>query len=278
MGRWRAIGGLGLTLIAGGALAAPRPAMAAWTACQIVHGVLVVPARAAGLTGPFILDTATPVSVLDATQATLAGLEAGEAAVALQFAGQRWASLRVSVAPLDARTYDQPTPITGVLGADVLAKWVLEVSPEPCRLRLTRRSAWRGRTLAMLPVERRDGVPYVTGGVSDGERSRRGLMRVATGADLAVRLGPDAARVEGAPPAAEAPTAPLRAISLGGLLVENPTGAIADAASPGVLGEIGEPIWSRYGFSLDLGRGQLVLFEPLTKRTRRSGSGGSQDR
>ena len=278
MGPGRAIAGVGLALIAGGALAAPRPAEPAWTACQVVHGVLVVPARAAGLTGPFILDTATPVSVLDATQATLAGLEAGDANVDLRFAGRRWPTLRLSVAPLDARTFAMPTPITGVLGADLLDGWVLEVTPDPCRLRLSRRPAWRGRALAALPIERRDGVPYVMAGVSDGEHARRGPMRVATGADLAVRLGPDTARVEGATAAAKSPTAPLRAISLGGLLVENPTGAIADAASPGVLGEIGEPVWSRQGFSLDLGRGRLVLFQPPTKRTRRSGFGGSMDR
>jgi hypothetical protein len=110
--------------------------------------------------------------------------------------------------------------------------------------------------------------------VSDGERSKRGLMRVATGADLALRLGTDSARLEGAPPDAKGLTAPLRAISLGDLLVENPRGAIAADVSPGVLGEIGEPVWSRYGFALDLRRDRLTLFAPSQEKARRSGSGG----
>lgn len=265
MRRWRVLCGLGLTVIAGHAEAARRTTEAAWTTCQFTHGVLVVTAQVGGLTGPFILDTATATSVLDATQASLAGLAAGEVRAPVRFAGRRWPALRVTVAALDARTRAMPTPVTGILGADILDDRVLEVRPEPCRLRLTARPARQGPTLAVLPIERRGGLAYVLASVSDGEQAKRGLMRVATGTDLALLLAPDAARLEGASAGAQGLTASLRAISLGDLLIENPRGALASAASPGVLGEIGEPVWSRYGFVLDLRRGRLTLFTPTNR-------------
>jgi hypothetical protein len=40
---------------------------------------------------------------------------------------------------------------------------------------------------------------------------------------------------------------------------------VAKDAQAGVLGEIGEPVWARYGFQLDLKRGVLSLFAPDTK-------------
>jgi len=268
--------GLGLAALAGQALAAPAPPV--WTGCQIEHGVLVVPAKVAGLAGQFILDTGTAQSALDATEASLAGIEAGEAGVPVRMGGRRWASARMTIAALDGRTRALPTPIAGVLGADLLGGLVLTVQPDPCRFRLSGRPAHERRPLAILPVERLGGAPYVLAGVSDGERSRRGPMRVSTGADLAVRLSPDAARLEGAPPGAGDLAAPLRALSLGEVVVEAPQAAIAAEDQPGALGEIGEPVWSRYGFSLDLRQGRLILFQVETKETRRRRSGGSQDR
>jgi hypothetical protein len=273
MRRRRALAGLALAALAGPALAAQGPS--AWTACQVVHGVLVVPARAAGLTGVFVLDAATPTSAIDATQASQAGLDVGEAAVPLQFGGRRWARVRMSIAPLDDRTRTLPTPITGILGADVLDRRVLEVWPEPCRFRLSRRPAPAGQALAVLPIVRRGGLPHVLAGVSDGASARRGLMRIATGEAMDARLSPDAARVEGAARGAKDPSAPLRALSLGEVLVEDPQGAIQANAAPGVLGTIGEPVWARYGFRLDLRRDRLTLFAPQTKKTRRGSPGGS---
>jgi hypothetical protein len=255
--------GLGLAALASHALSAPRPGD--WTACFVTHGVLLVPAQMAGLTGLFILDTGTAESVLDATQASLAGLDAGEAKTPLRFGGRYWATVAVSVAALDARTRTQPTPITGVVGADVLRGLVLEVRPDPCRFRLTARALGEAGQLARLRVTARDGVPYVVAGLSDGEKTKRGLMRVSTGAELAVRLNPGEARLAGARGGSMGPVAPLRALSLGDVLVENPEGEIAGAADGAALGEIGEPIWSAYGFQLDLGRGRLTLFSPPRK-------------
>ena len=262
MGRCGAVAVAGLALLAGPAMAAP----ADWTACRISQGVLVVPAQAAGLTGQFVLDTGTARSVLDATQASLASLDpdATAATVVVRLAGRRLAHIDVAIAALDARTFIQPTPITGVLGADVLAGQVLEVEPAPCRFRIGARGTLSGPVLARLPVRMMEGAPYVTASVSDGARAKTGAMRVATGMGP-VSLDPAAARMEGAPAGASDLSAPLRALSLGPLLVEGPDAAVAKDAQPGVLGEIGEPVWARYGFQLDLKRGVLTLFAPQTK-------------
>lgn len=261
-----------MALLAGRATAAPTD----WTACRISQGVLVVPAQAAGLTGQFVLDTGTPRSVLDATQASLANLDsdATEARVAVRVAGRRLAHVDMAISALDARTYLQPTPITGVLGADVLAGQVLEVEPAPCRFRIGARRTLTGPVLARLPVRMIEGAPYVVAGVSDGSKARTGAMRVATGVGP-VSLDPAAARMAGAPAGGGGELiAPLRALSLGPLLVEGPDAAVAKDARPGVLGEIGEPVWARYGFQLDLRRGVLTLFAPQTKEPAGSGPAG----
>lgn len=264
--RRRVLAGLAAAMVGGPACAAP-----AWTACRVEHGVLVVPARAAGLTGAFILDTAAPRSLLDATQASLAGIDGEVASAPVDLAGHRLAKVEMAVAALDARTRSQPTPITGVLGADVLAGLVLEVRPGPCRFRLTTRAA-PVRPLASLPVELRGGAPYVQAGVSDGARAELGRFRVATGSPAAVRLNDGLARIEGA---SKAVSAPLRALSVGEVLVENPAAEVAPEADPGVAGEIGEPVWAAHGFQLDLRRQRLVLFDPAQQKTRRKRSGGS---
>jgi hypothetical protein len=263
--------GVGLAISAGQALAAPTD----WTACRISQGVLVVPAQAAGLTGAFVLDTATSRSVLDSTQASLASFDpaAVSADAPVRVAGLRLAHVEMSIAALDARTSIQPTPITGVLGADVLAGRVLEVEPDPCRFRIGARGRLDGRVLARLPMRMIDGAPYVPAKVSDGAHSVAGAMRVATGMGP-VSLDPAAARMEGAPAGASGLTAPLRALSLGPLLVEGSDAAVASDSHPGVLGEIGEPVWARYGFQLDLKRGVLTLFKPQTKEPARLAPAG----
>ena len=257
MGRWPILASVVAAALAGPAQAAEP----GWTACRIAQGVLVVPAQAAGLTGAFVLDTAAARSTLDATQASLAGLDGEGAMVPVRLADRRLTHLDMAIAALDARTGNQPTRITGVLGVDVLKGRVLEVEPDPCRFRLTARAA--RRALASLPLDLIGGVPYVRAGVSDGASARLGGFRVATGGAPAVRLSPAVARLEGAPAGSAGVTAPLRALSLGGLLIEQPLAAIAAEAEAGVSGDIGEPVWATYGLSLDLRRRRLTLYAPL---------------
>jgi hypothetical protein len=254
--RWIVPLALGLTASAGPAAAH------GWSACLIRQGMLLVPARAAGLTGLFVLDAAAPRSQVDATQASLAGLEGPTAVVVAALAGVRRADLPVDILPLDARTRTAPVPVTGVLGLDVLKGRVLEVRPDPCRFRLSRRAPAPARPLARLRLVWRDGIPLVPAAASDGLRAAAGLFAIGTGLPVGVQMSPTAARMEGAPPGAKALTAPLRALSLGDLLVENPLAAVADPPTPGALGAIGEPVWTRYALTLDLVRNRLTLSKP----------------
>lgn len=257
--------------LAAAALAGPAAAAEGWTACRIQDGALIVPAKAAGLTGDFILDTGTAQSVIDATQATLAGIETDHAQAPLRVAGRSVPAVDFAVAALDARTRRQATPITGVLGEDVLAGLVLEVIPAPCRLRLASR-ADRFTPLASLPVEVQDGVPIVSASASDGAVTLGGHFRVSTGVDVGVRLNPSLAHADGVP--AEGEVATLRGLSLGGRLVEAPSAAVAAQDLAGADGEIGEPVWSAWGLVLDLKRNRLVLFDPTQQKARRIVSGG----
>jgi hypothetical protein len=269
MRRWRAFAGWGLAALTAPAAAHARPA--GWMACEVEAGVLVAPAaRLGGLVGPFIIDVGQAQSQLDATQASLAGLAAGTARARLRL-GALTRDLDVSVAPLDERTRLFATPITGVLGADAFSGEVLDVQPDPCRMRISRAPPPAGRPLASLAIVSRGGVPHVLAGVSDGLTSERGLFRIATGGDLAVRLDPGGAGIEADGASAHPATvAPLRALSIGAMLVENPRAGLAAASEPGAMGEIGEPLWSRYGFRLDFRSARLTLYPPA-KKARRSG-------
>src|SRR5262249_41748648 len=162
------------------------------------------------------------------------------------FAGLRRPDLDVDIRPLDERTRTEPVPVTGVLGADLLAGQVLEVRPDPCRFRLSARASAPERPLAPLPLGPSHRVPLIRPSVSDGPRAKAGLFAVGLGVSVGAQLGSAHARMEGAPPGADNPTAPLRALSLGGLLVEDPIAAIADPPAPGAVGAIGEPVWARY--------------------------------
>jgi hypothetical protein len=253
-----------------GALALAMPASAGEVACRIERGVLVVSAQAAGLTGAFVLDAGAAQSVLDWTQMTEASIDARHTTAIVRFAGEQ-RTIPMAIDALDARTRTQPTPITGVLGADMLEGRVLTVWPAPCRVRLDL-AAPPVRALAILPVERRGGAVYVQAGVSDGASSRLGAFRVATGEALPVRVSARIARAEGGAKGAKDPTGPLRALSLGGRLIENPQAGL-DVATDGE-GAIGEAVWAGYGLQLDLKHNRLVLFDPTQQKARRRVSGG----
>ena len=246
------------------------PASAGEVACRIERGVLVVPAQAAGLTGAFVLDAGAAQTVLDWTQMTEASIDARRTIAIVRFAGER-RTIPMAIDALDARTRTQPTPITGVLGADMLDGQVLTVWPEPCRVRLdlaAPRRAGRGHP-AGRAARRRCSGPR---GVSDGASAQLGQFRVATGEALPVRVSARIARAEGGAKGAKDPTGPLRALSLGGRLIENPQAGL-DVATDGE-GAIGEAVWAGYGLQLDLRHNRLLLFDPAKQKARRRAAGG----
>jgi hypothetical protein len=153
------------------------------------------------------------------------------------------------VEALDARTHAFPIPIAGVLGADLLAGQVLDVRPDPCRVRLEPAGGPRS---GGLPVALLDGVPYVQAAASDGKRSVSGLFRVSTGSPVVT-----SALAEGSA---------LRALSVNGQLFENLAAATAATPDANAAGAIGEPVWSHWRMRLDLKRKRLWL-APEPSRT-----------
>lgn len=225
----------------------PSAARAGDSVCWIENGVLLVPAVVAGVNGVFILDTGAAQSQLDATQASEA--DVGDAAVngEVLLAGQAFAKVALQVLALDDRTRAFPTPIAGVLGSDILAGRVIEVRPDPCRVRLSRHGPHTPAEIT-LPIELRGGVPYVRAGISDGARSAVGAYRIDTGS------GRSAALASASPVVLE--SGRLRALALGGALFEAVPAERRQDASPAA---IGEPIWSRFTLRLDYAARVLTL-------------------
>ncbi|MFZ3006904.1 MAG: hypothetical protein WA047_12045, partial [Phenylobacterium sp.] len=147
---------------------APAPAQAA--ACWFEHGVVVVPASVAGVAGDYILDTGSPTTLLHETRAQMESLPPSFRG-AVRVDGLRLPDRPVMVADLDARTYAFPTPIAGVIGADVLSAYVVDVSFAPCRVRIWppgRAPGFPADTRLAMPL--RAGRPVVTAAVADGPR------------------------------------------------------------------------------------------------------------
>lgn len=243
------------------------PARAGTTRCWIDQGVVVVPAVVAGAAGDYILDTGTPNTQLHETRAQSEGFAATTLTGGVRIAGVRLPDRPIAVVDLDARTYDFPTPIAGVIGADVLAGLVLDVSFAPCRVGL-----WpKGREPRLaharsLPLTLAGGRPLVAVGVADGARAQLGLFVPSTGLDVAVRLDASQGVVRhGGKPATLLPYGPararLRALSFAGELWEDlPGGLVAPANLPaGALGEIGPTVLSEWRVRFDFADGRLWL-------------------
>lgn len=146
-------------LAAGVALLLAPGARAAEARCWFENGAVVIPAEIAGVAGDWLLDPSAPHTLLHETRAQMEGLPPDFAAHG-RVAGVPLDDLRVTVADLDGRAPGFPTPIAGVIGADVLGRFVVDLDFTPCRIRL----AARGRRLAVrggrtLPLAMVGGVP-----------------------------------------------------------------------------------------------------------------------
>lgn len=254
------------------------PALAGETGCWIDNGAVVVPAVLAqpgwgDITGDFILDLSAPRSKLHQTTAQSDGMgDATQAQGMLTLAGERIAA-NLAVADLDSRQWGFPTSLNGLIGADVLAGYVVELRFSPCRLTL-RRHAPAAAGLATLPVTMVGGVPTIGASIFDGTSRRSGQFAIdtaAAGIRIAAahaRFSRLSARVD--PLSRERPPARLAALSLGGRVLQNQPAALQEDAPAGVLGGIGTDVWSRYVLRLDLGRDRLSLIAPAKVSAPRS--------
>lgn len=183
------------------ASSAPGVARAGEARCWHEGGTLVVPAEVAGIAGDFILDTGTPHSLLHDTAARTHGYAEDRVEGDVRLAGMKIASASLGVADLDLRTWNLPTPVAGVIGADLLKDFVLDVRYAPCRVRLWapgRAPRPRGR---VLPLGWDAGRPTATVRVGDGARDVQGPFVIATGANAPVRLADDLAQADADKPA-----------------------------------------------------------------------------
>jgi hypothetical protein len=158
-----------------------------------------------------------------------------------------------------------PTPIAGVIGADVLKDYVVDVSFAPCRVTLSPTGHaprfGAAASLAMGWVAER---PVVAAAVSDGPRAVSGAFAPATGADTALRLSDAVASVARAPKPKElypygVYRPRLRALSFAGLLTENLPAGLIKAEDPALAGQIGAPILQHYRLRFDFPAGRLLL-------------------
>ena len=241
------------------------PALAGEAACWFENGVVVVGAEVMGVPGDYILDTATPSTQLADSQAQAAGF-AGTALIGdVRLAGVVARRRPVAVAALDLRTGALPTPIAGVIGADVLRGYVVDVSFVPCRVAL--RPAHRASPFhaeASLPMTWVANRPVVVAAAADGPHAFAGAFTPAIGADTGVRLSDALAKVVGAakpkelyPYGVYRPR--LRAFSFAGVLSENLPAGLVEAEDPGLAGQIGAPILSHWRLRFDFPAGRLLL-------------------
>jgi hypothetical protein len=180
------------------ALLSAAPAHAGEVACRFEAGTLVVPAVVAGIVGDYILDTGAAQTALHETKAEAEGVEATEFAGDVRLAGMAVRSLPLKVADLDLRTWNLPTPAAGVIGADALKDFVVDVTYAPCRVRLSAPGAaprFAGRS---LDLGWDLGRPTAEASVSDDAHEVSGRFVIATGANVPVRLADDLAQAPGA--------------------------------------------------------------------------------
>jgi hypothetical protein len=247
----------GLILSVGGT----GPASAGEVACWFENGAIVVPAMIGGVAGDWLLDPSAPRTQLHDTRADMEGLAAGFAAEG-RLAGLALPEVPVMVADLDNRAPGFVTPIAGVIGADILAGFVVDLRFAPCRVRLYAGRAPAVRGGRVLRLETVGGVPAVRAAVADDRQSRAGLYAVDWSSRAAVRMAratvsPEALSLD--PARRDRAPARLRALSVDGRLYEEPSATLATDLDPALAGTLGVDFWSRWSLRLDIAGGALTV-------------------
>lgn len=245
-----------------GAVAAPASADEA--ACWYENGVVVVTAEVAGFVGDYILDTGQAATQLAETQALEMGYVEPAVTGEVRLAGLRLPPRPVQVADLDVRTGLFPTPIAGVIGADVLKDHVLDVSFAPCRVRLSVPGRAPRFSGARLPLAWAEGRPVTLAGAADGPTALRGPFVVSTGLDAPARLSGALAAAPGAArPAELLPYGVLRprlaALSFGDVLVADVPAGLMKPEPDAIAGAVGAPVLARFRVRFDFPAGTLGL-------------------
>lgn len=242
---------------------APAGARAGEVACIYERGVVVVPASVAGMAGDYILDTGSVDTQLHETKAQMAGVTGDAVRARVLLAGLNLPDRLVAVVDLDARTVAFPTPIAGVIGADLLGAYVVDVRFDPCRVTIRRpRQAGRFTGGVAMPMGGTSGPASVRAAVADGPHALAGEMVLSTGADAPLRIRQS---VVNAPAASEAllphggGRATLRALSLGGALFENVPAGLTPDGDGARLGVVGAQVLAHWRVRFDFPRRRVLL-------------------
>ncbi|THD64338.1 hypothetical protein [Phenylobacterium sp.] len=265
-----------LALTAAALAATAGAAQAGAAPCWFENNVVVVSGEVMGVIGDFVLDTATPQTVLADSEAQAVGIWDTRLSGEVWLAGVLARRKTATVETLDLRTGALPTVVSGVIGADVLKDYVLDVSFQPCRIRLSapgKAPPFRAR--ARLPMTWVAGRPVVGASVADGPRAFSGAFAPAIGADTAIRFSDTLAHAPGAAKPKElypygVLRPKLRALSLAGVLWENLPAGLVKAEDPGLAGQIGTPVLARYRLRFDFPRGELLM-APAADTPKREG-------
>ncbi len=246
------------------ALAVAPQAHAGEVACVLDQGVVVVPAVVAGAAGDYILDTAAPRTLVHETRAQTDGIAAEALRGEVRLAGMTRRAVDLAVVDLDARAWSFPTPVAGVIGADVLGDYVVDVRFAPCRVRLSRPGgapSFRGGAVYRFRLS--GALPSLPGAAADGPRATIGAILVSTGADTGLRLSSALAQAPGAEKPAELLPygiwrAWLRGFSLSGRLWEHLPVGLAELPE-GALGSVGPPLLAGWDLRIDYPRRRITL-------------------
>jgi len=263
---WSAVPSLSPFHIAVLTILAAGPAHAGETACHFEAGVITLPAVVAGIAGDYVLDTGAPQTTLHETKAQAEGIAATELAGDVRLAGMAVLRAPLKVADLDVRSWNLPTPTAGVIGADVLKGFVVDVSYEPCRVRLSRPGQAPRVAGRALELGWDLGRPTAEAAVSDDAHKVSGRFVIATGSNVPVRLADDLAQAPGA-------LRPDELYPEGVWLARLPqmdfAGAVGRDAAAGlmkpegdVVGVIGGSVLAHFRLRFDFPAGRLIA-EPI---------------
>lgn len=234
-------------------LAAAGSAVAGETACWFENGAVVAPAAIADMAGDFVIDLSAPRTLLHNTKAQMSGYAQTDLSLPVRVAGQRVEAAPILVSDLDYRGVGFVAPIAGVIGADILDRYVVVIDFAPCRLRLEPPGSTHGPREPALPVTVVGGVPTVRATASDGFASLTGAFALDTASNGGVRARGDADGPR------QKPAGVLAGLSLDGRLSQRVAAVRAGDLPPGVAGAVGVAILSDYRLRLDAQAGQLWL-------------------
>jgi len=167
------------------------------------------------------------------------------------------------VADLDVRTWNLPTPAGGVIGADVLKGFVVDVTYAPCRVRLSPAGQAPRFTGRVLDLGWDLGRPTAVAAVADDTREIRGRFVIASGANAPVRIADDLAQAPGASRLDEfypdgVWLARLPQVAFAGA-VGLDAGAGLMKPEGDVVGLLGAPVLAHFRLRFDFPAGKLVV-------------------